>query len=161
MYLRERMATGATDVRTKAVYEGLLDVLDPTRRTARMQREAASAAQAAVTVQRARERRLKMERRARENDRRKANLGPPYRGGAAKGRSANRTRSPRPQLTAGLRERGAVPDRLTDRLDQRIRLAHAVGDRDKRHAARPRRALQRRDVAAVRDDDVGEQREIR
>jgi hypothetical protein len=77
MYLRERMASGATDVRTKAVYEGLLDVLDPTRRTARMQRESASAAQAAVTVQRARERRLKMERRARENDRRRANLGPP------------------------------------------------------------------------------------
>jgi hypothetical protein len=77
MYLRERMAAGATDVRTKAVYEGLLDVLDPTRRTARMQREAAAAAQAAVTVQRARERRLKMERRATETDRRKANLGPP------------------------------------------------------------------------------------
>ena len=39
MYMRERMAAGATDVRTKAVYEGLLDVLDPTRRTARLQRE--------------------------------------------------------------------------------------------------------------------------
>jgi hypothetical protein len=89
MYLRERMSAGATDVRTKAVYEGLLDVLDPTRRTARMQRESATAAQAAVTVQRARERRLKMERRAAENDRRKANLGPPA--GVERRRSDRRT----------------------------------------------------------------------
>ncbi len=28
-YLRERMAQGATDSRTKAIYEGLLDVLEP------------------------------------------------------------------------------------------------------------------------------------
>lgn len=76
MYLRERMAAGATDARTKAVYEGLLDVLDPTRRTVRLQREAASSAQAAAAAQRARERRLKMERRA-AADRRKANLGSP------------------------------------------------------------------------------------
>ena len=34
-YLRERMTQGALDAKTKAVYEGLLEVLDPTRRTAR------------------------------------------------------------------------------------------------------------------------------
>ena len=28
-YLRERIAAGATDPRTEAIYEGLLDVLDP------------------------------------------------------------------------------------------------------------------------------------
>src|SRR5437773_986339 len=38
-YLRERIAAGAVDARTKAVYEGLLEVLDPTRRAARVQRE--------------------------------------------------------------------------------------------------------------------------
>ena len=61
--MRDRIASGADDVRTKAVYEGLLDVLDPTRRTARMQREAAESAKAAVVVQTARDRR-QSERRA-------------------------------------------------------------------------------------------------
>ncbi len=41
-YLREQIAAGADDVRSKAVYEGLLDVLDPARRTARLQRESAA-----------------------------------------------------------------------------------------------------------------------
>ena len=35
-YLRERISAGATDARTKAVYEGLLDVLDPPRRATRL-----------------------------------------------------------------------------------------------------------------------------
>ncbi|HZR23869.1 MAG TPA: hypothetical protein VFA59_09800 [Vicinamibacterales bacterium] len=74
-YLRERIASGSTDPKTKAVYEGLLDVLDPTRRATRMQREMASAAQAAATVKAARERRSS-DRRARV-DRRKQNLGSP------------------------------------------------------------------------------------
>jgi hypothetical protein len=62
-YMRELIASGADDVKTKAVYEGLLDVLDPTRRTARMQRESAASAKAAVVVQTARERRNRTERR--------------------------------------------------------------------------------------------------
>jgi hypothetical protein len=74
-FLRERITAGATDIRTKAVYEGLLDVLEPARRTLRMQRELADAAQNAVAVQAARERRNQLERRRRE--RRLANLGPP------------------------------------------------------------------------------------
>lgn len=74
-YLRERIASGSTDAKTKAVYEGLLDVLDPTRRATRMQREMASAAQAAVTVKAARERRS-VDRRTR-SDRRKVNVGSP------------------------------------------------------------------------------------
>ena len=47
-YLRERIAAGAPgseDVRSKAIYEGLLDVLDPARRTARVQRESAAVRQ--------------------------------------------------------------------------------------------------------------------
>ncbi len=72
-YLREVLAKGA-DPRAKAAYEGLLDVLDPARRTARLQRERAAVA-AAVPVQAARERRGIHERRA--ADRRKENLGSP------------------------------------------------------------------------------------
>jgi hypothetical protein len=73
-YLRERMATGATDARTRAIYEGLLEVLDPTRRTTRLQRELADAAKAAVSVKPERDRRGG-ERR--HSDRRRLNLGSP------------------------------------------------------------------------------------
>src|ERR1700730_8538467 len=72
-YMRDRMASGDDDVRTKAVYEGLLDVLDPTRRTARMQREAAESAKVGVPVSTARDRRTRIERR-RDADRRRARL---------------------------------------------------------------------------------------
>jgi hypothetical protein len=75
-YLRERIAAGATDARTKAVYEGLLEVLDPPRRAARIQREAAQAAKAAVSVKAERDRRAAAERRS-HRDRRLVNLGPP------------------------------------------------------------------------------------
>lgn len=75
-YLRERIAAGATDPRTIATYDGLLDVLDPTRRTARLQREAAQAAKAAVAVPTERDRRALIERRS-HRDRRLVNLGPP------------------------------------------------------------------------------------
>jgi len=73
-YLRERMAQGAIDAKTKTVYEGLLEVLDPTRRATRIQRELASAAKAAVAAPVSRERRAAERRRL---DRRKANLGSP------------------------------------------------------------------------------------
>jgi hypothetical protein len=72
-YLREVIAKGA-DPRAKAAYEGLLDVLDPSRRTARLQRERAAAA-AAVPVQAARERRARHDRRT--SERRAVNLGSP------------------------------------------------------------------------------------
>src|SRR5437867_1654564 len=74
-YLRERMAGGGTDPRTRAVYEGLLDVLDPPRRATRMQRESAQAAKAAVAVHAERDRRAANERRS-HRDRRLVNLGP-------------------------------------------------------------------------------------
>jgi len=76
-YLRERIAAGATDPRTKAVYEGLLEVLDPPRRATRVQREAAQAAKAAVAVQAERDRRAAVERRS-DRERRLVNLGPPH-----------------------------------------------------------------------------------
>ena len=41
MYLRGLIANGKTDAQAEVVYEGLLDVLDPTRRQVRKQRELA------------------------------------------------------------------------------------------------------------------------
>jgi hypothetical protein len=73
-YLREVMARTPADSRLKLVYEGLLDVLDPSRRTARLQRERAATA-ATVPVQASRERRATHERRL--ADRRKVNSGSP------------------------------------------------------------------------------------
>jgi hypothetical protein len=84
-YVRERISSGDASVRTKAVYEGLLEVLEPARRTTRLQREAAESARAAVTVQVTRDRRS-AERR--HGDRRRANLGPP--GGLERRRSDRR-----------------------------------------------------------------------
>ena len=75
-YLRERIAAGATDTKTKTVYEGLLEVLDPNRRTARMQRELLSATQASVPVAASRDRRSSPDRRTR-GDRRAVNAESP------------------------------------------------------------------------------------
>src|SRR5258705_10526849 len=74
--LRGLIGVGGTGARTKAVYEGLLEVLDPPRRASRVQRESAQAAKAAVAVKAERDRRAAAERRS-LRDRRLANLGPP------------------------------------------------------------------------------------
>ena len=74
-YMRERIAGGATDPKTIAVYEGLIEVLDPPRRGPHgLQRESAIAAKAAVAVQSERDRRARNERRA-PRDRRRASAG--------------------------------------------------------------------------------------
>jgi hypothetical protein len=73
-YLREHMK-GDVDPRIKVVYEGLIEVLEPARRTIRLQREAAEGAKASVPVAASRERRHRVERRG--SDRRIVNLGPP------------------------------------------------------------------------------------
>ena len=75
-YLREMIEAGATDSRTQTVYEGLLDILDPTRHATRILRAAAADAAAAI-MQRARDRRIPaaFERRG-HSDRRLVNLGP-------------------------------------------------------------------------------------
>ena len=74
VYLRERIASGDDTPRTRTIYEGLLEVLDPNRRTTRVQREMHAASKAAAAA-------LRAERRAQERrrlaDRRKANLGSP------------------------------------------------------------------------------------
>jgi len=72
-YLREQLAQAPDDLRIKSLYEGLLEVLDPSRRTTRVQRERLAATQASVPV---RVERLGRERRA-GIERRKTDQGPP------------------------------------------------------------------------------------
>lgn len=83
-YLRELLLKTPGDLKGRAVYDGLLEVLEPTRRVARQQREMAEAAKAAVRI---REQRSGRERRAAE--RRVANLGPP--GGQDRRRAERRS----------------------------------------------------------------------
>ena len=71
-YLRGVLSQTPGDAKARVVYEGLLEVLDPSKRTARLQREV-SAARAAVPVA---ERRAAADRRT-GTERRKVNLGPP------------------------------------------------------------------------------------
>jgi len=71
--LREQISRAPEDVKLRAAYDGLLDLLDPSRLLARKQREQAEAARQAAAA-------LKAERRTAERraaDRRKANHGPP------------------------------------------------------------------------------------
>lgn len=71
--LRERFGNPPVDPQARAAHDGLLEVLDPARRTVRLQRELSEATRKAALTERT-------ERRARErraSDRRKANLGQP------------------------------------------------------------------------------------
>ena len=69
-YLRDIVARRADDVKAHAVYEGLLEVLEPARRTIRQQRELSEAARLSVM---SREKRTGIDRR--RSDRRRVNLG--------------------------------------------------------------------------------------
>ncbi len=71
-YLRDLVARAPGDTKAQAVYQGLLEVLEPARRTIRQQRELSEAARSSVQLQ---EKRGGAERRA--SERRRANLGPP------------------------------------------------------------------------------------
>ena len=71
--IREQISRTPEDPKLRAAYEGLLDLLDPSRLISRRQREQADAARQAATA-------IKNERRAAERraaDRRRVNLGPP------------------------------------------------------------------------------------
>jgi hypothetical protein len=70
-YFREALSDRPDDLRLKALYEGLLEVLDPSRRTARYQRDVAFG----VTLVRP-EGRMGPERRS-ARDRRHMEVGPP------------------------------------------------------------------------------------
>jgi hypothetical protein len=68
--LREQIARAPDDPKLRAAYEGLLDLLDPSRLLARKQRQMADAARQAATA--VKNERRTMERRV-AGDRRKAN----------------------------------------------------------------------------------------
>jgi len=71
--LRDRFGNPPVDAQARSAHDGLLEVLDPSRRTVRLQKELSEATRKATMTERS-------ERRARERratDRRKVNLGPP------------------------------------------------------------------------------------
>ena len=71
--LRERFGNPPADAQARSAHDGLLEVLDPARRTVRLQKEMSEATRKAALTEKT-ERRSK-ERRA--SDRRKVNIGPP------------------------------------------------------------------------------------
>ena len=71
-YLRDIVARSPEDEKAQAVYQGLLEVLEPARRTIRQQRELTDAMRSSVTM---REKRNGVDRR--RSDRRRVNLGSP------------------------------------------------------------------------------------
>jgi len=83
-YLRDIVSRTPGDVKAQAVYQGLLEVLEPARRAIRQQRELSEAARSSGTL---REKRAGSERR--RNERRRVNLGPP--GGVERRRNDRRT----------------------------------------------------------------------
>lgn len=71
--LRDRFGNPPVDAQARAAHDGLLEVLDPARRTVRLQKELSEATRKAALT-------TKTERRAKDRratDRRKVNLGPP------------------------------------------------------------------------------------
>lgn len=71
--LRDRFGNPPVDAQARIAHDGLLEVLDPARRTVRLQRELSEATRKAALTE-------KTERRSRERrggERRKANVGPP------------------------------------------------------------------------------------
>jgi C4-dicarboxylate-specific signal transduction histidine kinase len=71
--LREKYGNPPAEAAARLAHDGLLEVLDPARRTIRLQRELSEATRTGALTE-------KVERRARERraqDRRKTNVGPP------------------------------------------------------------------------------------
>jgi hypothetical protein len=71
-YLRDIVSRSPGDTKAQAVYQGLLEVLEPARRAIRQQRELSDAARSSVMT---REKRSGADRR--RSDRRRVNLGSP------------------------------------------------------------------------------------
>ena len=67
-FLREHLAKQPDDLRVKALYEGLLEVLEPNRRVLRLQRELSDAHGIPIKERRRVERRTGVERRKKALD---------------------------------------------------------------------------------------------
>jgi hypothetical protein len=76
-FMRERIAAGDSSARTKAIYEGLLDVMDPARRASRVQRESSAAARSAAAAALKAERDRRIADRRGERERRVEDSGSP------------------------------------------------------------------------------------
>jgi hypothetical protein len=83
-HIRELIVKTPEDTKARAVYDGLLEVLEPARRVARQQREMAEAAKAAVRI-----REMRSGRERRTSDRRQVHAGPP--GGQERRRGERRS----------------------------------------------------------------------
>ena len=99
--LRDRFGNPPADEQVRTAHDGLLEVLDPARRTIRLQKEMSEATRKAALTEKT-ERRVK-ERRG--NDRRKVNIGPPP--GIADRRTGERRRGDR-RSSRATRERAAA-----------------------------------------------------
>ena len=75
-FLREKYGNPPADGSARMAHDGLLEVLDPSRRTVRLQKEMSDAAKGAVLTSRT-ERRAGRDRRGALPDRRRVNVGPP------------------------------------------------------------------------------------
>lgn len=87
--LRDRFGNPPADAQARSAHDGLLEVLDPARRTVRLQKELSEATRKAALTE-------KTERRAKErrgSDRRKVDIGPPP--GTAERRKGERRRGER------------------------------------------------------------------
>jgi hypothetical protein len=71
--MRDKFGNPPADAQARSAHDGLLEVLDPARRTVRLQRELSEATRKAALTEKAERR----QRDRRGTDRRKANLGPP------------------------------------------------------------------------------------
>lgn len=87
--IREKFGNPPADPQARTAHDGLLEVLDPARRTVRLQKELSEATRKAALTE-------KTERRGKErrgSDRRKVNIGPPP--GTPERRSGDRRRGER------------------------------------------------------------------
>ncbi|MFM8532342.1 MAG: hypothetical protein ACKOEC_01910 [Acidimicrobiia bacterium] len=87
--LRDRFGNPPDDSQARAAHDGLLEVLDPARRTVRLQRELSDATRNAALTEKTERR----EKNRRGTERRKANVGPPQ--GVGERRTAERRRGER------------------------------------------------------------------
>jgi C4-dicarboxylate-specific signal transduction histidine kinase len=71
--MRDKFGNPSEDAQARSAHDGLLEVLDPARRTVRLQRELSEATRKAALTERTERR----QRDRRATDRRKINLGPP------------------------------------------------------------------------------------
>jgi hypothetical protein len=120
-YLADVVSRSPADVKAQAVYEGLLEVLEPARRAVRQQRELSQSVLSAATV---REKCAGRERRG--SDRRRVNLGPQLRAssGARWSDASAAVDAPEPEAVFSGHSRLDTPNRCGLRFQNRCTQCH-------------------------------------